>query len=226
MAEVEAGDAASESAEATPAVSATKVAPPRSSAAKAPPPGRPSMTAAFRDSFRPIDLRGDLRALPHLVTHWSFLVGVAITAAGAFAIPVLGSNTGSITLYQYFSGPEPIGTAFLVGFFAARGSYLLGGIIAVISVVFQTVAIALGGYDAAAASAVPPVTRDYILGQIPYQLVVSIPTSAFFASAAAWYRRFLRKANPNRQAPPPSGGRRPDGKVAKQQGRPMLARRR
>jgi hypothetical protein len=160
------------------------------------------------------------------VTHWSFLAGVGITAVAAFVIPIFGANTVTYTLFQYFSGPEPIGAAFLVGFFAARASYLLGALIGVISIAVQAIAIALGGYDAAAAASVPPLTRSDILGQVFYQLVAAVPMSAFFAAAAAWYRRFLRKANPARQGPPQGSGRRPDGKVAKQQGRPMLARRR
>src|SRR5262249_18379203 len=73
---------------------------------------------------------------------------------------------------------------------------------------------------------VPPLTRSEILGQLLYQVIVSVPMSAFFAAAAAWYRRFLRRASPNRQAQQ-SAARRPDGKVPKKnEQRPMLARRR
>jgi hypothetical protein len=206
----------------------------RSAAASRPAPGRasqpaperPSITNAFRSAFTPLDLRGDLRALPRLLIAPSFLLGVAITAAAAFAIPIFGSNGATITLYQYFSGPEPLGTAFIVGFFAARASYLLGAVIAVISVLFQALAISLGGFDAAAAATVPPLTRSEILGQLLYQVIVSVPMSAFFAAAAAWYRRFLRRASPNRQAQQ-TAARRPDGKVPKKnEQRPMLARRR
>lgn len=202
----------------------------RSSAGRAsqPAPERPSITAAFRSSFTPLDLRGDLRALPRLLVTPSFGLGVLITAVAAFAVPVFGSNGATITLYQYFSGPEPLGTAFIVGFFAARASYLLGGVIAVISFAFQAIAISVGGYDAAAAATVPPLTRSDILGQLVYQLAVSIPMAAFFAAAAAWYRRFLRRASPNRQAQQASSsGRRPDGKVPKKnEQRPLLARKR
>jgi len=191
-----------------------------------PAPQRPSIANAFRSAFTPLDLRGDLRALPRLLIAPSFLLGIAITAAAAFAIPIFGSNGATVTLYQYFSGPEPLGTAFIVGFFAARASYLLGAVIAVISVAFQALAISLGGFDAAAAATVPPLTRSEILGQLFYQLIVSVPMSAFFAAAAAWYRRFLRRASPNRQAQQASS-RRPDGKVPKKnQQRPMLARKR
>ena len=33
---------------------------------------RPSITVALRGAFRPLDLAGDLRALPRLLLHWSF----------------------------------------------------------------------------------------------------------------------------------------------------------
>jgi hypothetical protein len=57
-------------------------------------------------------------------------------------------------------------------------------------------------------------------------LITGVPYSALFAAAAAWYRRFLRSAGPRAQSRPTTG-RRPDGKVAKRnEGRPILARRR
>jgi len=199
---------------------------PSRAAGSAPP--RPSLLSAFRASFRPIDIRGDLAVLPQLLRHWSVLVAVALSAIGAAAIPVLGTNATSVTLYQYFSGPQPLAPALLVGFFAARGSYMLGIIVGVLSVAFEGIAIGAGGFDAAAASSTPPVSRTDLLGQLPYFLSVAVPMSAFFASAAAWYRRFLRTSTPNRGArQAAAAARRPDGKVPrKPEGRPLLARRR
>jgi hypothetical protein len=58
-------------------------------------------------------------------------------------------------------------------------------------------------------------------------LTAGVVYGAFFAAAAAWYRRFLNRASPNRPRQNTSTSRRPDGKVAKKpQQRPMLARRR
>ena len=189
---------------------------------------RPSLLTAFRSSFRPIDVRSDLAALPKLIRHWSFLVAVALSAVGAAAIPVLGTNATTVTLYQYFSGPQPLAPALLVGFFAARASYALGIIVGVASVAFEAIAIGSGGFDAAAAASTPPVSRTDLMGQLPYFLSVAVPMSAFFASAAAWYRRFLRTSTPNRGArQAAAASRRPDGKVPrKPEGRPLLARRR
>jgi hypothetical protein len=62
-----------------------------------------------------------------------------------------------------------------------------------------------------------------LLGQA---LTYGVPMSMFFASAAAWYKRFLNRANPNRNRPT-QAGRRPDGKQPKRnEQRPILARRR
>ena len=71
-------------------------------------------------------------------------------------------------------------------------------------------------------------THDAAAQQILSQaLFIGVPSAAFFAAAAAWYRRFLRGANPNRGRPAQSTAKRPDGKVPKkQEQRPLLARKR
>ena len=55
---------------------------------------RPSILAAFRSSFRRIELRDDLRALPQLLRHWSFLVPVILSGV-------------AVVLTEYFP-KEPI----------------------------------------------------------------------------------------------------------------------
>ena len=233
MAEAEADTSSELESDATAAPASKAAATPRtgSSKAAATPQGRPSISLAFRESFRPLDLRGDLRALPRLLTHWSFYVPVLLSGASVAAVPIFGLNALTSTFYQYFSYTAPIGSAFIAGFFAPRASYLVGGLVAFASYLFQLIAFNTGAFaglfeGAADANGIlipPSVVAAGILSQA---LVVGVPSGAFFAAAAAWYRRFLRRANPNRQAPPQGGGRRPDGKVAKQQGRPMLARKR
>jgi hypothetical protein len=196
-------------------------------------PRRPSIVGAFRESFRPVDIRGDFRALPQLVRHRSFLLPLILSSLSVALIPFLGLTPLTYTFWQYFAGAGPIGAAFLAGFFAPRASWLIGGLIAVIVAALQWVAFQgqFGGYfDAIVETADPPLTgaeaRSLVFTQI---LVYGIPTAAFFAAAAAWYKRFLNRASPNRGArrPQSGGARRPDGKVPKkQQQRPMLARRR
>jgi hypothetical protein len=55
-------------------------------------------------------------------------------------------------------------------------------------------------------------------------MFVSVAFGAFYAAAMAWYKRFLRAANPPRNAP---AANRPAGKAKRgSEGRPMLAKRR
>jgi drug/metabolite transporter (DMT)-like permease len=197
-------------------------------------PARPSLGAAFRSSFRPVDLRGDLRALPQLVRHWSFFVPVVLSGLSVALIPLLGLNALTSAFFQYFSFTAPLGTSFLAGFFAPRASYLVGILAALASVGFQVLAYSVGPFgglfnefrDANNAILGEAAAKQLVINQA---LTVGVPSAALFAAAAAWYRRFLNRANPNRgraraQA---AGGRRPDGKVPKKnQQRPALARRR
>jgi hypothetical protein len=228
MADAELEGSSPESADDAPPVSASKAPPAK---AATPPPARPGIASAFRESFRPIDIRGDLRALPRLLTHWSFYGPVLLSGAAVAAIPIFGLNALTSTFYQYFSYTAPIGSSFIAGFFAPRASYLVGGLAAFASFLFQLIAFNTGAFsgafegakDASGAAIDPNVIAAGILNQA---LFVGVPSGAFFAAAAAWYRRFLRTANPNRNRPPQQSGRRPDGKVSKQQSRPMLARRR
>lgn len=198
------------------------------------PPARPSISAAFRSSFRPLDLRGDLRALPQLVTHWSFLVPVIMSGLAVALIPLVGLNALTSAFFQYFSFTAPLGTSFLAGFFAPRASYLVGILAALASVGFQFLAYNVGSFgglfvdfrDAALNPMTEAAAKELVLSQA---LTVGVPSAALFAAAAAWYRRFLNRANPNRGRPRPgtTTGRRPDGKIAKKnERRPMLARRR
>ena len=54
-------------------------------------PRPPSIGTAFRASFRPFDWKGDLRALPTLLRHRSFLIPLALTV-GATAIAFLTNS--------------------------------------------------------------------------------------------------------------------------------------
>ena len=205
---------------------------PSSPAAGAPAPTRPSIGAAFRSSFRPVDLRGDLRALPQLVRHWSFLVPVILSGLAVALIPLVGLNAMTSAFFQYFSFTAPLGSSFLAGFFAPRASYLVGILAALASVGFQALAYSAGPFgglfDNFKGTNGDPMSvaaaKELVLSQA---LTVGVPSAALFAAAAAWYRRFLNRASPARQRRNAQPGRRPDGRVAKkQERRPMLARRR
>ena len=219
---------ASRSATAAPTVAAT---PARGTPAA---PQRPSITGAFRSSFRPLDLRGDLKALPRLLRHPAFFVPTIVSGLSVALVPLLGLNAMTSTFYQYFSFSAPLGTSFLAGFFAPRASYLLGALAALASVAFQALAFSRGTFGGFLEIFTDPATgqtlsRDAAAALILNQaLFIGVPSGAFFAAAAAWYRRFLNRASPNRRAKQAAAsGRRPDGKIPrKNQGRPALARRR
>lgn len=193
---------------------------------------RPGILSAFRASFRPIDLRGDLEALPWLVRTPAFFAPVILSGLSVALVPLTGANPLAGTLYQYFSYTAPLGTAFVAGFFAPRASYLLGMLAALASVLFQAIAFNTGSFGGTLTGAVdasgnPVAARDLANGILTQALFVGVPWCGFFAAAAAWYRRFLRTAGPGRQARPTTTARRPDGRVAKRsEGRPLLARRR
>jgi hypothetical protein len=201
-------------------------------AGAAAPPPRPSLSSAFRSSFRPLDLRGDLRALPQIVTHWSLYVPIIVAGLSVALVPFLGPASIAGVAFGYFSGAAPFGTAFIAGLFAPRASYLVGLLAALASVGFLALAFAVGPFggalqgvtDASGAPLSEASAKSLLLNEA---LVTGVPLAAIVASAGAWYRRFLNRANPNRNRPSTPTSRRPDGKIPRKQAqRPMLARRR
>jgi hypothetical protein len=208
----------------------TRSRPASGTTAAAPP--RPGIGAAFRSSFRPVDLRSDIRALPQILTHWSLYVPIVLAGLSVALVPFLGAGSIAGVMFGYFSGAAPFGTAFIAGLFAPRASYLVGILAALASVGFMALAFSVGPFGGSLQGMIDvngqPLSeasaKSLLLNEA---LVTGVPLSAFFAAAGAWYRRFLNRANPNRARPSTPAGRRPDGKVPKKpQQRPMLARRR
>jgi hypothetical protein len=198
-----------------------------------PQPVRPGITASFRAAFRPLDLRGDLAALPKIVTHWALLVSVAVSVIAtavfigatnelgssldlSLSNPLAGKSIGSVSNVSYlvislFVAPPPAAGAFLIGFTARRASWL-GGLIQGI--------VAAGCY---AAIVLSPAGRVLTGGGPTGGIIVSAAFisplgAAMFAALAAWYRRFLNLANPNRNT------RRPARQSGKQRSRSTTAR--
>jgi hypothetical protein len=198
-------------------------------AASATPAARPSIMAAVRGAIRPLDLKGDLRSLPQVVTNIGFLgaVGLTIAAGGWFvaayndgmaAIPVgtatteqlqavVGSNTIPLFLGQMaFLTPPPAVGAFLIGFTAKRASWLGGLIYGCVVVVIAALILQTPAGRILTADQ-PDAAQSLIVGHAAFSPI----GAALFASLLAWYRRFLDLANPNRrQRPQPrrtTGGR-------------------
>jgi hypothetical protein len=187
----------------------------RSTATAGPPP-RPSMVGAFRGAFRPLDLRGDVAALPGLLLHRSFFIPLATIVVAAVAlIATSGKEPISASLAQYFLYPPPLGPVLIAGFMAPRASWLLGGLLGIIAILASIIIVSMTG------SVVAGTTPELLA----YSAIVSALGGGFYAASAAWYRRFLAMASPSRNPPrPPKPGDRNRRRDANN--RPLLARRR
>jgi len=179
---------------------------------------RRSIGAAFRESFRPLDVRADLRALPDLAIHSKALwlptvLTLASTVLFAAVRPSTASDPLSLVtafLFQYFIVTPGIGAVFIAGFLAPRASWLLGAIVGLVSAACYSF-LGIGGFIPFAANQPQPVIRDVVVAAFGLSPILG----AFFASAAAWYRRFLSLSNPNRgrQTTAANAGRLPDGRT-------------
>jgi hypothetical protein len=165
----------------------------RPSATSDPAPGqRLGIAESFRRSFRPLDIRADLAALPSLIRHRAFYLPALLTIASTGVVVATGgSDVVSAFLYAYFIQTPAIGAVFIAGFMAPRASWLLGVVIGLLSAVCYTFIIQSGiaGSTSGGAAATDVVAAAFLLSPV---------MGALFASAAAWYRRFLQLSNPNR----------------------------
>lgn len=156
---------------------------------------RMGIVASLRASFRPLNVRADLAVLPSLVTHRALWLPVLVTVLTAAATTASGgADVITPLLFTYFIVTPAVGGVFLAGFLAPRASWLLGVIVSLVAALSY---IAMG-----LATRLPePFQTQFASAQsdaIIYTLVWSPLLGAFFASAAAWYRRFLSLSNPNR----------------------------
>lgn len=206
-------DAIDAPADTTPAARSTS----SSSGGQGSTPRRGGVGNAFRAAFRPVDIRSDLRALPQLVRHRALWIPVAITlgATALFAIvrpegrsDILGVVT--VFLYQYFVVTPAIGGVFIAGFLAPKASWLYGVLVGIVAAICYSFLVLRGFIGVAPAADTQSLARDVVLASF----LLSPLIGAFFASTAAWYRRFLYLSNPNRARAKPSGSSsRPDGRT-------------
>jgi hypothetical protein len=174
------------------------------------PAARPSIGAAFRNAFRPLDVRGDLAALPTIAVRtkalWVPLL-LVVASTVAFAI-TQGTDLVTQFMFAYFVQTPAIGGVFLAGFLAPRASWLLGLIVGLVSAICYSALILTVFNAVVEASQVQGLAQDAIVSAF----ILSPIMGAFFAAAAAWYRRFLNLTNPNRGRGAQAKGQRPDGK--------------
>jgi len=191
-------------------------------------PARMGIGSAFRLAFRPLDLRGDLAALPRIATRskalWlPVLLTVGSTAVFMVARPGATAQGDMLSilstfLFQYFIQTPAIGGVFIAGFLAPRASWLLGIIVGLVSAACYA-ALGLSGV-----LGIPTTTsiNEVVLAAF----AISPIMGALFAAAAAWYRRFLQLSSPNRgrnNRPPPRSGN--DGRSRSTSGQKAGARR-
>jgi len=199
----------------------------RASAAAPTAPARPNVLGALKAAFRPTDLRGDIGALPQLLRHRSFLIPLALIVGLLAVVLATGARELiSLTLVPYFLAPQPVAPVFLAGFLAPRASYLIGALLGVVSWIALVVLVSSPAIVQALAgtSAAPGLTPDILLGSLFWAIV----GGAFYAAAAAWYKRFLALASPSRAARAARATGRPNDRSRKRDSsdRPILARRR
>ena len=173
------------------------------------PSGRPGVMAAFRQAYRPANIREDLGMLPKLLRHWAFFAPVGMIVVGAFLAYTFWNFTGGQLAWQVLVYPgSGFGLPQLVtGFFAPRASYLLGFLVSLIQGIAATVFVL-----SLSNSLGTPFPSDQIPGLMTQSFLAGPVSGTLFAAAAAWYRRFLSLSSPRRAA---AGGRQPSRQPAK-----------
>jgi hypothetical protein len=168
------------------------------------PGGRKGFASALRAAAGPVDIRGDLRALPEIVVRskavWLpslIIVGTAI----AMAIPAIASNQFVTLVGNVVLQPPPMIIAFLAGMLAPRGAWLVGGIVSLLSGIAWIIIVAV-----TTDTLITPLGFPYLVGsdqKMAYAVNVLL-TSPIFGIAigafAGFYRRFLNMSSPQRQA--------------------------
>jgi hypothetical protein len=161
-----------------------------------PPTGRPGFMSAFRGAYRPPHLREDLAALPMLLRSRALLAALALVLAGAVAAFAFPGYTGSAFAWELLVLPgSALAPQLVAGFFAPRASYLLGLIVGVVQGLVFT--LFLTQFAARIGTTLP---ADQVSNLLTLSFVTGPISGTLFASAAAWYRRFLALSSPRRAA--------------------------
>ena len=156
--------------------------------------------AAFRGSFRSAPIRDDLRPLPSLVKTRAFvvpLVVIAVTTGVATQQGTLSSSLMQLAVQSILLPPAFV-VAFLAGMLTRRASWLLGGLLGLVSYGGALVIGSVG--DLAVLESTNPVriflernvesARD--VGALVGDLYGVVVSGIFAGAFAGWYGRFLR----------------------------------
>lgn len=172
---------------------------------------RVGFVRAFREAYHPVHIREDLAALPSLVRNKAFWIPLIVTIAASGAVIVTGGRDAvSAILFSYFVQTPAIGGVFLAGFLAPRASWLLGAIIGFVAAGGYIAVLGIVPASLSGANPDPGTFQSIVLSALLFSPLMG----AFFASTAAWYRRFLTLTNPNRgRRSQPAQKRQGDGRT-------------
>jgi hypothetical protein len=168
------------------------------------PTARPGFLGALRAAAGPVDIRGDLRALPSILVRskagWVPALVILATAA-ALLVPSLASNQLVVMAGNVILQPPPMIIAFLAGMLAPRAAWLMGGLMGLLSGLAYVVVVTIN-----TDVLVTPLGFTYsVLAEqkIAYAQSVLITAPVFgiaVGAFAGFYRRFLNMSTPQRQA--------------------------
>jgi hypothetical protein len=167
--------------------------------------GRVGIGAALRLAYHRPEFRADIAWLPNMANSKALWIPLAAAAAAAVAY-VAAPSALTYTLMQYLVWAPPIGLLFITGFLAPRASWLFGVVLGLISSAIFGLLLYSGAWNTSAGTIGAPTIATDLYPSFMFQWIfLSVLAGPFFASAAAWYRRFLQLSSPNqgrRQQPP------------------------
>ena len=177
---------------------------PSGSAPGAAPPPRASFLSSLRAAAGPVDLRGDLRALPSVVlrSKAALVPGLVIIATTvAMLIPTLAANQFVVLAGNVILQPPPMIIAFLAGMLAPRAAWLMGGLAGLASGLAYILVVTVN-----TDVLVTPLGFTYLVStgqKLAYAQNVLLTAPVFgiaVGAFAGFYRRFLNMSAPQRQA--------------------------
>lgn len=160
------------------------------------PSGRPGFFGSFRGAYRPARVREDIPHFAKLLRSRAFLGALALTVAGAIGAFGFWDYSGGRFAYELLLLPgSALAPQLVAGFFAPRASYFLGLVIGLIQGVLDVIFV-----TQLSAKLGTPLTGDQSIALLMRSVLTGPFSGMLFASAAAWYRRFLSLSSPRRAA--------------------------
>ena len=167
-------------------------------------PERRSFQSSIRAAAGPVDIRGDLRALPSIILRSKAIwlpTAIIVATAIAMLTPALASNQLVTMAGNVILQPPPMIIAFLGGMLAPRGAWLVGGLVSLFSGIAFVMVVALTTNTLMTPLGFPyEVSADQKVAYAVNVLVTSPIFGIAIGAFAGFYRRFLNMSSPQRQA--------------------------